>query len=74
MATAADENTWAMPDAWRSLAHPRRDRPGPWPQARIDASAARKARALVDGAYSEIETVLALPGTAPSSPSALAPT
>ncbi|WP_412518400.1 DUF4132 domain-containing protein [Actinomadura madurae] len=65
MATAADENTWAMPDAWRRLAHPRRDRPGPWPEARIDASAARKARALVDGAYSEIETVLALPGTAP---------
>ncbi|MEO3830129.1 DUF4132 domain-containing protein [Actinomadura sp. B10D3] len=65
MASAADESTWEMPDAWRRIAHPRRDRPGPWPEARIDGSASQKARAFVDRACSEIENILALPGTTP---------
>ncbi|MFB9193391.1 DUF4132 domain-containing protein [Actinomadura verrucosospora] len=62
---AADENTWEMPDAWRRVAHPRRDRPGPWPRARIDAAAVEKARALVEAARAGVEDVLALPGTPP---------
>jgi hypothetical protein len=62
---AADESTWEMPDAWRRIAHPRRDRPGPWPRARTDAAAAGRARALVEAARAEVEDVLALPGTAP---------
>ncbi|TDD77737.1 DUF4132 domain-containing protein [Actinomadura darangshiensis] len=66
MATAADEDTREMPDAWRRHLHPRRDRPGPWPQARVDASAADEARALVDWARPRIEDVLALPGTTPA--------
>ncbi|WP_433472700.1 DUF4132 domain-containing protein [Spirillospora sp. CA-142024] len=65
MATRADEDIWEMPDAWRRLVHPRRDRPGPWPEVRIDESAVGKARALVDGARAEVEEVLALPGSAP---------
>ncbi|MEV3926593.1 DUF4132 domain-containing protein [Actinomadura coerulea] len=62
---AADESTWEMPDAWRRIAHPRRDRPGPWPRARIDAAAAERARALVEAARADVEEVLALPGTTP---------
>ncbi|MGI5208812.1 DUF4132 domain-containing protein [Spirillospora sp. CA-108201] len=62
---AADESTWEMPDAWRRVAHPRRDRPGPWPRARIDPAAAEKARAFVEAARADVEDVLALPGTTP---------
>jgi hypothetical protein len=55
-----------MPAEWRRLVHPRRDRPGPLPEVRIDAAAAGKARALVGAARFEVEDVLALPGTAPT--------
>ncbi|SNS31025.1 hypothetical protein [Actinomadura mexicana] len=62
---AAGESIWEMPDVWRRIAHPRRDRPGPWPRARIDAAAAGRARALVEASRADVEDVLALPGTAP---------
>ncbi|NDU73911.1 DUF4132 domain-containing protein [Actinomadura sp. DSM 109109] len=62
---AADESTWGTPEEWRRVAHPRRDRPGPWPRARIDPAAADRARALVEAARAGVEEVLALPGTSP---------
>jgi hypothetical protein len=64
-AAAADEDTWETPDAWRELIHPRRARR--WrAAARIDAAAAGRARALLDAARTDIEDVLALPGTTPT--------
>jgi hypothetical protein len=69
MATAgpvpADESTWEMPEEWRRIAHPRRDRPGPWPEVRIDTGAVGEARALVEADRAGVEEVLALPGTPP---------
>ncbi|WP_149263849.1 DUF4132 domain-containing protein [Actinomadura sp. K4S16] len=62
---AADETTWVMPEEWRRVAHPRRDRPGPWPRVRIDARAVGEARALLEGRRAEIGKVLALPGSVP---------
>ncbi|MES9539829.1 DUF4132 domain-containing protein [Actinomadura sp. NPDC000600] len=62
---AADETTWVMPEDWRRIAHPRRDRPGPWPRVRIDAGAIGEARALLEGRRTEIGKVLALPGSVP---------
>lgn len=61
-----DEDSWEIPDAWLRAAHPPRDRPGPWPAARMDESAPAKARRLVDAARSKIEHVLALRGTTPA--------
>ncbi|WP_141584607.1 DUF4132 domain-containing protein [Actinomadura sp. WMMA1423] len=60
---AADESTWVMPEEWRRIAHPRRDRPGPWPEVRVDPGAVGEARALVESARAEVEEVLASPGT-----------
>ncbi|MEU5990495.1 DUF4132 domain-containing protein [Spirillospora sp. NPDC047418] len=61
----ADEDTWEMPDAWRQLVHPRRDRPGR-PAVRTDGAALRTLRALLDAARGPVEDVLALPGTVPA--------
>ncbi|MBO2457166.1 DUF4132 domain-containing protein [Actinomadura violacea] len=63
-----DENALVMPDAWLRRLHPRRDRPRPWPAVRADRKAAETARAMLAEFRSEIEDVLALPGT----PSAVA--
>ncbi|MFD0535656.1 hypothetical protein ACFQY7_19825 [Actinomadura luteofluorescens] len=71
---AADESTWEMPDAWRRVAHPRRDRPGPWPPARVDAAAVGRARALVEAARAASRTSSRCPARSPSSPSTAAPT
>ncbi|MEV5827369.1 DUF4132 domain-containing protein [Spirillospora sp. NPDC052242] len=59
----SDENTFTMPDGWRRVLHPRRDRPPvPAPPA-PDRDAADRVRSLVDERRDEIEEVLALPGT-----------
>ncbi|MFC5748249.1 DUF4132 domain-containing protein [Actinomadura rugatobispora] len=62
----SDENALVVPDAWRRVHHPRRDRPGvPAPPAPAPA-AAGKVRQLVDRVRDEIEDILALPGTPPA--------
>ncbi|MFD0903320.1 DUF4132 domain-containing protein [Actinomadura sediminis] len=59
----SDENTLIMPDGWRRVLHPRRDRPPvPAPPA-PDRDAAERVRELVAERRGEIEEVLALPGT-----------
>ncbi|XVQ09683.1 DUF4132 domain-containing protein [Spirillospora sp. CA-255316] len=61
----ADENALVVPDTWRRVHHPRRDRPGvPVPPA-PDPAAAERVRQLVDGVRDDIEDILALPGTPP---------
>ncbi|MEV5827368.1 DUF4132 domain-containing protein [Spirillospora sp. NPDC052242] len=59
----SDENTFTMPDGWRRVLHPRRDRPPvPAPPA-PDRDAADRVRSLVDERRDEIEEIVALPGT-----------
>ncbi|WP_037559776.1 DUF4132 domain-containing protein [Spirillospora albida] len=61
----ADENSLVMPDAWRRLVHPRRDRDGVPVVPALIEGAAERVRSLVDGVRDDIEHILALPGTAP---------
>ncbi|QFG20441.1 DUF4132 domain-containing protein [Actinomadura sp. WMMB 499] len=60
-----DENTLTMPDAWRRVLHPRRDRPPVAAPPAPDRAAAARVRALVDEKRTEIEEILDLPGNEP---------
>ncbi|MFV2178856.1 DUF4132 domain-containing protein [Actinomadura sp. LOL_016] len=60
-----DESAFVMPDSWRRVHHPRRDRPEVLPPPGLVAGAAERVRHLVDGVRDEIEDILALPGTPP---------
>ncbi|MEV5827366.1 DUF4132 domain-containing protein [Spirillospora sp. NPDC052242] len=60
-----DESTPAVPDEWRDVLHPRRDRPGGPAPSPPDPERVDRARSLVDGARAEIERALASPGGDP---------
>ncbi|WP_207400984.1 hypothetical protein, partial [Actinomadura roseirufa] len=73
------EDVLVMPDAWRRLVQPRRDRPAadrapatrPAPEKAVlekavpEKAAAEEARALIEDARADVEEVLSLPGTDP---------
>ncbi|RKS76915.1 uncharacterized protein DUF4132 [Actinomadura pelletieri DSM 43383] len=61
--TVVDEDTFVMPDAWRRVRHPRRDRPDVPSAPALVKDAVERVRSLVDAVRDDIDVVLGLPGT-----------